>query len=334
MINQKEMKRILRNDLQIPSAVDQRISSTLSRIGASSGTVMYRRPRKMPSILIAAALILILFTGTAFAIYNFSLRDLEGPKVQIGTGRSTEQVYLDEQTPQITEVHTISLNGLMGSPEYEAAQEWESYVVEWYKEGTNMLPPGYVADESDMYIYCQAISQEAKDTLVAILDEYGLKMHNTLTSVHSLDDLYAGLGISGFMPTAGNNGEYPISGQYYDDGTFAFNCAATLHDNTDVRYQFYRFVKGTFTRVGNLIADVDDFEEWTYTTSRGNDVLLAIGTNKSIIAVNLDNSFVFVNILSGTENNDSAVSSYGEKPLDRYDLEAFAEGFDFLALSK
>jgi len=334
MINQKEMKRILRNDLQIPCTVDQRISSTLSSIGASSGTVMYSKPRKMSSILIAAALAITLFTGTAFAIYNFGLKDLEGPTVQIGMERPTAQVYEDGQTSQISEVHTISLNGLKGSPEYEAAQEWESYLNEWYKEGKNLLPPGYVADESDMYFYYQAFSQEAKDTLDAILYEYGLTMHITLAFVHSLDELYAGLEINGFMPAASNNGEYPISGQYYDDGTFAFNCTVALPDGTDVRYQFYCFAKGTFTRVGNLIADVNDFEEWTYTTSSGDDVLLAISENKSIMVVNLDSSFIFVNILSGTENNDSAEYSYGEVPVGRSDLEAFADGFDFSALNK
>jgi len=63
------------------------------------------------------------------------------------------------------------------------------------------------------------------------------------------------------------------------------------------------------------------------------DVLLAISANKSILAVNLDNSLVFVNILSGTENSDENRSNYGAQPISKSDLEAFADSFDFVTLN-
>ena len=305
---------------QIRSMLASRIvqahkEASMKKLHGNTNT--HRRTRKVSTILIAAALAVSLLTGAAFAIYHFGLKDLEGPTVQIGE----------------EEVHTLALNGLKGTPEYEAAQKWESHVNEWYEKGENLLTVDSVVDESDMYFNYGAISQEAKDTLDALLDEYGLKMHNTHTYVYSFDELDAALGISGFMPAAGDNGELPVSGSVYDDGTFSFNCAAALPDGTDVRYQFYHFVNGTFTRIGNLLADANDFEEWTYTTSSGDDVLLAISANKSIMAVNLDSSFVFVNILSGTENSDANRTSYGAQPVEKSDLEAFADSFDFAALN-
>jgi len=274
----------------------------------------HKRTRKVSTILIAATLATILLTGTAFAIHYFNLKDLKGPTVQIGSEQAK----------------TLSLNGLKGSPEYEAAQEWENQVDAWHAEGKNRAASDLVPDAYSQY---NAFSQEAKDTLDDILNKYNLKMHKTSSDVRSLDELYSALGISGLMPAAGDNGDYPVGGTLYDDGTLTFNGAAALPDGTDVRYQFDCFTKGTFTRVGYLLADADDFEEWTYPKSTGYNILLAISANKSIMAVNLDNSFVFVNILSGTENNDSSKTSYGAQPIDKGDLEAFADGFDFAKLS-
>ncbi|MDR0819544.1 MAG: hypothetical protein LBN43_08250 [Oscillospiraceae bacterium] len=292
------------------------VNLTMKKITAEKAAVssyVPRRTRKSLASVALAAVLVVALAGTAFAIYRFGLKDLAGP-TRIG----------EEQ------VHTLSLNGLKGSPEYEAAQEWESYVNQWYKEGENITPPDLIPDAYSQY---NAFSEEAKDTLDGILDKYNLKMHNAPTYVHSLDELYSALGINGFIPALGNNGEYPVSGTFYEDGTFSFNSAAAMPNSVDVRYQFYRFTKGTLTRTGFLIANADDFEEWVYTTERGIEVVLAISGNKSIMAVNLDNSFVFVNVLSGTENNDSSRTSFGASPIEKCDLEAFADSFDLVALN-
>jgi hypothetical protein len=308
-------------DDSVPFQIKNIVSSdkikeaTMKKINETTNIKHYTR--KASRVLLIAAVIVMVISSAAFAIYQFSLKDLEGPVVQIGA----------------EEVHTISLNGLKGSPEYEAAQKWEIYVNERYKEGQNMLSPGYVDDGSDMYLYCNAFSQEAKDTLDDILDEYGLNMHNTHSDVKSFDELYTELGINGFMQAIGSSGEFPVGGTFYDDGSFSFNCATTLPDGSDARYQFYRLVKGSFTRIGNLWADAGDYEEWAYTTASGETVLLAISANLSIMAVNFENCFVFVNILSGTENSDESRTSYGAHPVDRSDLEAFADSFDIVALS-
>lgn len=283
----------------------------MNKLHANSNT--HARTRKVSAMLIAAVLATILLAGTTLAVYYFSMKDLEGPAVQVGG----------------EEAHTLSLNGLKGSPEYEAAQEWERYVEAWYAKGENLAVPDLAPDAYTQY---NAFSQDAKDTLDDILSKYNLRMHDAATQVNSLDELYSGLGVSDFMPIVGDNGTFPVSGTFYDDGTFTLNGAAALPDGADVRYQFYCFTKGTFTRVGYLLADVNDFEEWVYTTSHGDDILLAIGANKSILAVNLDKSFVFVNILSGAENSDDNRSSYGAKPVGKRDLEALADSFDFAAI--
>jgi hypothetical protein len=279
---------------------------------AADGGVTRRARRRFAAVAVAAVLVVTALSATAFAIYRFGLRDLAGP-AQIGAER----------------VGTLSLNGLAGSAEYEAAREWESHVDAWYANGENLFTPDMTPDAYTQY---NAASQEAKDTLDGILGKYSLKMHNMPGYVRTDYELYAALGVGGFMPDAGDSGEYPVSGTYYDDGTFTFNSAAALPGGIDVRYQLYHLVRGSFTRIGYLLADADDFEEWVYTAKGGADVLLAVGANRSAMAAELDGGFVFVNILSGTENSDESLSSYGAAPIDKRALEAFADGFDLAAI--
>ncbi|MDR2513713.1 MAG: hypothetical protein LBD02_00705 [Christensenellaceae bacterium] len=269
----------------------------------------YRPHRRFAAVVIAALLMLAL-AGTAFAIYRFCMKDLAGPTSQIGA----------------EEVRTLSLNGLKGSPEYEAAQEWEAHIHAWYAAGENLAAPDLVPDAYSEY---NAFSREAKGTLDGILQKYGLKMHAAPVDLSSLDALYSALGVSGFMPAAGSNGEYPVSGRLYEDATFSFNSAAALPSGVDLRYQFYRFAKGSLTRTGFLIADADALDEWTYPTAGGVNVLLAIGANKSILAADLDNGFVFINVLAGTENGNINANSFGAKAITKADLEAFADSFGF-----
>ncbi len=274
----------------------------------------YRTKPKFTRTALIAAVIALVLSVSAFAIYNFALRDLKGPTYQIN-GKETA---------------SLSLSNIKGSPEYEAAQEWEADLNTWFKQGKNMVEPGYVSDAYSMY---DANSQEAKKALDALLNKYHLKMHEEPSYSRSLNELYSAMGYSGFMPGEGNNEGIPVGGAYYKDGTFNFCCSAAMPDGKSVGYQFYSFTKGTFTRTGNLLANADDFEEWSYTTKSGKTVLLAMSSDKSIVVANLDKSFVFVNILSGSRNMDTTKTSYGADTINKSNLEAFADSIDFEALN-
>lgn len=255
-------------------------------------------------LMIAAALVMILSISALAAFgWPFSLNAMQGEGG-----------------------NHLSLNGIAGMPEYEAALEWESLLK---KLDANELFPDTVIDNYSEY---SAFSQEAKDSLDSLLKKYGLRMHKNRTQLCSIEELYAAAGAEGFMPVPGDSGVYPVSARYYDDGTFTFNCAALLPDGTNILYNCYCQVKGTFTRLGYLMADANNFEEWSYTTEDGTAVLLAIGNNNSILAANLDNCFVFVHIRSGTVNNRGD-GSLGAQTIDKSDLEAFSEGFDFTVIN-
>lgn len=302
-------------DIQIKDiASSQRIKEvTMSKLHPAAKTYTHKhRPHRV--LLIAAAIAMALSAG-ALALWRLSLRDLEGPK----------EVFTDQGT--------LSLSSMQGTAQYAAAAEWEGHVQRWFDEGENMVQPGYVPDEYAMY---NAFSQEAKDTLDALLAKYGLKMHGMPANPGTLDELYSAVGVSGFMP--GPGGERPASCTLYVDGTFSCSSAAELLNARAVNYQLCAFGKEYFTRGAYMLADrLEEPEEWTYTTSSGVEVLLALGSGKSILAVDMDDCFIFVDIMSGRTNaaagNDAAAAAYGAPALSKAALEAFAEGFDFKAIN-
>lgn len=288
-------------------------------------TKTHKRINKASRMLLIAAVAVMVLTASALAVVtlNFGLKDMQGRTA-----------------------HSISSNGFSGMPEYEAGVEWSAYLHEAYEEGTNDPPlpdeTGHV--EEDSYYKYGAYSQEAKDTLDALLEKYGLKMHESRTECRSIEALYNAAGKEGFMPAVGDNvadgdeyplsggDKYPISGVYYDDGTFNFTCGALLSDGRSILYNVECIAKGTFTRDAGVNGGPDEYEEWSYTTEGGTDVLLAISKNKSILAADLDNCYVFINIRSGTVN-DSGDGSMGAPTVDKSDLEALAEEFDFVVIN-
>lgn len=278
-----------------------------------------RRTPRMMIVAAAAALTMMALTVTAVAVKYSSLGELAGNSIQV-----------DGQTAR-----TLTIANAKGTPEFEAAQAWEEKLLTWFEQGENMVEPDYVPDEYSPY---NAISQEAKDALDELLASYGLKKHESGVEVRSLRELYAAAGISEFLPEDGQDGDLMASGDYYDDGTVVFNGTALLDDGTGVRYELYALAKGTFTRIGNLVADPDDFQEWTYTMAGAGDVLLAVSPDKGILMADLSNCFVFVNIPADADSDDGETgtldSDDGETgTLDRETLQELADGIDLAALN-
>lgn len=90
-------------------------------------------------------------------------------------------------------------------------------------------------------------------------------------------------------------------------------------------YQFCRSVKGSFCSYVLNVENINNYEQWEYTTACGETVLLANSDSKALIIAELKDSFIVVNIL-------------GDISSDRFDinneaLEALADSFDFSAVN-
>lgn len=265
-------------------------------------------------ILLIAAAVAAVLSVSAVASRGFGLKEMQGTIPDSGA--------------------TVTVPGLSGTPEYQAALEWMEYRDEWQKTGENENDP--YNTHWDVYDYEGAHSQLARDTLDSIVEKYGLRMKTKVhTWVESLEELYSELGADGFLPEASsreydaNGREFDIEGTVFDGGGFAFFSATDLPGGS-VKYSIYCYAKGIFD-LGWHEYDYG-YEDWNYTTDEGVEVMVALGSAQSIIAADLENCFVLVDILSGTHNIMQAHASYGEYKVTQEDLEAIADSFDLAAI--
>ncbi|MCD7769942.1 MAG: DUF4367 domain-containing protein, partial [Oscillospiraceae bacterium] len=271
-----------------------------------------RRGRRTGRTLLIAAVIILTMTMAAAGIYQYSIRDAEMAVVS--------RTYREDETGQsvlTTEtVSTMSVNGFVDSPEYQAYQEWTEWNEAWWAENQDIFNELGVDDsysempENYAYLY-GAYFQEQVDKLDEIAEKYGLTLHTFRELFYTESQLCEALGTEDLF--SGRLGEG--SGYYYDDGSFSI---AVDIDGTEEYVSCYNAVVGSFAMISrNMPAE---YEEWSYTTSEGIQVILAVaeGDDVSYIVAGLDGSYF------------SACVSVA---MEREELEALAEEIDLAALN-
>ena len=267
-----------------------------------------RRP-----LLIAAIVAMLLALGlSAYATGMFGILDR---KVQSHTN------------PNAT---LININGYQGSNEYAITVEWNEYLKQCVKDGTNQYSQGL---PEDPYKHYGAYSQEAKDMLDSLLEKYSLRMFTEYINVAGQTGLYDTVAVSGFLPASAGLEDMIPFGTVYDHFSMEFMDSADLLNGKNVPYDLFCFEKGVFFNRGYLNADAESFEEWVHTAKDGTAVTLDLSDTKSVMMAELDNCYIFVNIRSGSANNDPCRSSYNRDTLTKEDLESFADLFNFEKLN-
>lgn len=107
----------------------------------------------------------------------------------------------------------------------------------------------------------------------------------------------------------------------YEDGSFHADGAASVSNYGTVEYQLKRSVRGTLHTSYLTVRDVTDYQEWEYETSCGVPAVLALGYGKALILADMEDCFVTINCLVGTNGG-----------LTRTNLEELADSFDFTKL--
>lgn len=264
----------------------------------------------------AAAVLLICTLGiSAYATGFFGIRDR---KVELHT---------DPSEPGTESTSTlVNINGYQGSNEYNIAVEWNNYLEQCAADGSNQ-PSSEIIEEE--YLHYGAFSQDAKDMLDSLLEKYGLHMFTESINVAGQTELYNALGVSNFLPASAGLDDMIPFGMVYDGASMEFMDSANLPNGKNVPYDLFCLEKGIFINRGFLNADAKSFEEWVYTAKDGTAVTLDLSDIKSVMMAELDSCYIFVNIRSGSANNDPSSSSYNRDTLTKEDLEAFADLFDF-----
>ena len=281
----------------------------------ASGTserIVHMKKKRIISLALAAALILALGTA-AYAIYNWRLQDLV---LHSNAENETEVTESQRIDPLSEGVDTLSLQGYAGSPEYKAMLEWSEFQKNYDSDGeilasvgNNPTPWSEKYGSGNYLVY----SQEMADTLAAIADKYALTLHSGLTVV-SIDDLRARFGDFCAEIRYG-------SGYCYADGTFSCDC-----ENSKGMFQIRRCMKGVLDAASLNVGNVEDYEQWEYTTACGATVLLALAPRHAMIVAESEQSFTVVNVQAGSDPSPSGAR------ISAAELEALADSIDFSIL--
>lgn len=279
--------------------------ATFSQVhGKVRQTDFPRRKRRSPrtfGLLAAAVLLVAALSATAVAEDWFGLRQAALPR---GDGSGVEDG-----------VELLSLQGWFGSPEYQAAVDWQDFLSHYDDGGALEAIGNGETGLPERYLPYSVWTREMADALDGIAEKYGLSLHEDSTVYDDTADFLAVTGV--FMD---ESLIYP--GYTYPDGTFQCDGDWTAADGAARGFQLRRTVKGVFDEVFLNIGDAGAYRQWVYETADGVSLLLAerLDGGHALILADRPESFVAVNIL-GTE-----------QPLSREDLEAFAESIAFSLL--
>lgn len=268
------------------------------------------------SLLLAAALgLIVAFGSVAYATGWFGLR--------------SAVMYHDNGDPDQPYGNTdvMSLQGLAGSPEFEANARWQAFYDSYDPDGAILASIGNsdtgLEPRYDAY---PCYTREMADTLDAIAEESGLELLSGLT-------LYGAAELPDWMrntlpQSCGAFDHCIYAGYSFDSGSFMtegafFFCDARWPYETN--YQFVCNRKGYLSVSYLAIGDADDYTQWEYETASGVTVTLALGPDKALIIADLPDAYLVVNVLDVRVGD----VQQGEAALPAEILEAMADAFRF-----
>ena len=268
------------------------------------------------SLLLAAALgLIVAFGSVAYATGWFGLR--------------SAVMYHDNGDPDQPYGNTdvMSLQGLAGSPEFEANARWQAFYDSYDPDGAILASVGNsdtgLEPRYDAY---PCYTREMADTLDAIAEESGLELLSGLT-------LYGAAELPDWMrntlpQSCGAFDHCIYDGYSFDNGSFKTEGAFLFCDAQwpyETNYQFVCNRKGYLSVSYLAIGDADDYTQWAYETASGVTVTLALGPDKALIIADLPDVYLVVNVLDVRVGD----VQQGEAALPAEILEAMADAFRF-----
>ena len=274
------------------------------------------------TLLVAAVIAMMLLLVGCAVIYVFGLRDMI----------ITQEEYTPPAAPgeetQLAQIrNAISLQGYVGTPGYLANQEWNKF-REAYQMPINE-PEIPMKDRLD-YLAYGCFFQEEIDKVDEICEKYGLNTLGIGWIEEDIKTTFDALGIGGLLVPHAPAKVHYNQGYYYGDGTFDIPFDLTL-TGEDCQWKYpldmrMRYVmKTSFDGVSAFIGPLENYEEWTYTTAQGVDVLMALSKDNALMIVDQRDAFLTV-LINNVRAGDIAE---GEQILTRKGMEAVAEVIDF-----
>lgn len=307
-------------DLFDPARIKELTMKKINTDGlpAKSGKAMKKAGPAVRAVLIAA-IVAALLVGSALAMYQLSIRDVQ-------LSEPYEKAFLTGEAAMLPawEEVDMSINGPADSPEARAALAWSEWNEAWREENADLL----AAHEDDVawretpehYAYYSADFREQAEKLDEIAAEYGLELHTLCANYGTEEELCEVLGIGDIW-----RDDFLMSdGRVYEDGSFAFDGYRDGEKYT----MMWLAVDGTVHTFAHTLPA--EYEEWSYVTADGVQVALAIAEfdySASHMYETVKNAWLVARL-------EEATLSVGFAGVEsRAELEACAEQINFAELS-
>ena len=286
----------------------------------------HRVNRKLWMTLLVAAIIVSLFTVTAYAMGWFGLRERMIESVPV-----TPESVSDSDSPENSPIptaepkHWVSLNGYADSPEYLANAEWLHFRDEYLSSHTitndNSWMNGLDEETVNTCHYYGVYDRNMLDELNALAEQYGLSLHTHQVTPATQEDFYRAAGTGVFL-TEGEG-----SGYIYEDGSFLLQ---GLDEN--ISLYILKNLSGTILPLSSGMDRPENYQEWEYTNIHEDTVLMAFNEHREDIDASVadlriffDMDGVFVMVHAGF---------YDGEPVTKADCEALADKIIFHELLK
>lgn len=244
-----------------------------------------RRLLRRPFLIAAIIALMLLLMGCAVA-YLLSMRE-----IHIGQQQTHQDVFAyDPESGQAVAYlgqetvmeEVLTLAGMKGSRNYQAAQEWFAFKKEYDPDHSILeklqndgLVPEYPAEYESYNIY----SQELKDKLDEILEKYNLNLIGETIPFKTEELACKALGLEDIVnPESGAFMEVDYVG-YQECGNLNMDFNFVIPGDSDsgeqkTRCHLYYMRKDAFTEDVISLREIETWKEWTYKTASGADVLI------------------------------------------------------------
>lgn len=262
-----------------------------------------QRGIRRPFLLAALIAILLMLVGCGIA-YVLNLQDLKIGK------QTVPQTQYDDSGSRIgeteVELDVFSVQGIKGSPNYLANQEWLSFTQSYANTGGE-----YWESEPEYWAY-SVQSQEMVDKLEEICGKYGLEVIGKPWHEHvDCNEFLILLGVDSLLKPNADAALSIPAGRFFPGGSFTIYGTLKIA-NTENLFTYHCVKKDVFYDVfGYAVAD--SVSERNYTTTDGVNLLLLESDQGGMILAEREDCFLSLSI--GLAENVS--------------LEQIAECFDF-----
>lgn len=244
-----------------------------------------RSHRKLVVLALAAALT-VLLVGCAVA-YVLNMENLKlGNQQSTQDVFSTEGGYVGQET--ISE-QVLTFSGLKGSANYQAARDWFDFTQSYDPEQEilssvwKQMPEYYYSEYQAYNVY----TDEMVAKLQEISQTYNLKLLGPPQNFRTASAALRAMNIRSFLREDAGATVDLRSLTCYEEGNFILWADANLPDSfwagdSQVSFQFYYHNKEYFNSYSVTLNEADNWREWNYTTSAGQEVLILRSEGHSV----------------------------------------------------